>query len=57
MKSAYDAYLSDLDLGDLSDAQLATLVQALYEDGNEPTELLQCLESEIARRARRGTLQ
>jgi hypothetical protein len=47
----------DLDLRDLSDVQLSTLVQALHDDDDEPTELLRCLERELARRARRGTLQ
>jgi hypothetical protein len=46
---------SDLDLKDLTDGQIATLVQALGED--EPTALLKFLERELARRKRRGTLQ
>jgi hypothetical protein len=48
----------DLDLDDLSDAQLAAIVQALRDsDGGEPTKLLTLLEGEIADRKRRGELQ
>jgi hypothetical protein len=48
--------ISDLDLRDLTDGQIATLVQALHEDDeDEPTALPKFLE--LARRKRRGTLQ
>jgi hypothetical protein len=56
MSAVDETDLSDLDLKDLSDAQLATLVRALDEDG-EPTALQRFSERELARRARRRTLQ
>jgi hypothetical protein len=49
---------SDLDLKNLSDAQLAALVRALHADGeDEPAEIVRFLEHEIAQRKRRGELQ
>lgn len=48
--------ISDLDLRDLTDRQIATLVEALHED-NEPTALLKFLKRELVRRKRRGMLQ
>jgi hypothetical protein len=56
MRAVDEIDLRDLDLKDISDAQPATLVQVLDDDG-ESTTLMRCLECELDRPKRRGTLQ
>ena len=56
MSAVDETDLSELDLKDLSDGQLTTLVKALGEDG-ETTAILRFLGRELARRQRWRTLQ